>query len=62
MTEMTANLLRAEPELSKQWKSDNPLARLSQPWEYKGPSLFLASDASSFVRPILFLFTHWWRD
>ncbi|KIY64082.1 NAD-P-binding protein [Cylindrobasidium torrendii FP15055 ss-10] len=48
MTAMTAKLLETQPELEKRWADDNPLQRVSQPWEYKGPAVFLASDASSF--------------
>jgi NAD(P)-dependent dehydrogenase (short-subunit alcohol dehydrogenase family) len=49
MTAMTAGLLEKDPALAKQWTNDNPLARLSYPWEFKGPAVFLASDASSFM-------------
>jgi len=47
-TAMTEMLLAAKPELGKQWADDNPLHRISLPWEYKGSVIFLASDASSF--------------
>ncbi len=35
-TAMTETLLAAKPELGKQWADDNPLHRISLPWEYKG--------------------------
>jgi NAD(P)-dependent dehydrogenase (short-subunit alcohol dehydrogenase family) len=47
-TAMTEMLLAKKPELEKRWADDNPLGRVSVPWEYKGPTVFLASDASSF--------------
>ena len=47
-TAMTEMLLAAKPELEARWADDNPLERVSLPWEYKGPTVFLASDASSF--------------
>ena len=49
LTQMTADLLETDPALAKQWTNDNPLSRLSKPWEFKGPAVFLASDASSFM-------------
>lgn len=45
MTEETL----AEPGMEKLWEDGNLLNRLSFPDEYRGPIVFLLSDASSFV-------------
>jgi len=47
-TRMTAETL-AEPGMEKLWEEDNMLNRLSYADEYRGPIMFLLSDASSFV-------------
>lgn len=47
-TRMTAEDLK-DPEIEKQWMGDNMLMRLSDADEYRGPVMFLLSDASSFV-------------
>ena len=50
MTAMTAQLVAGRPndKLEERWANDNMMGRVSLPWEYKGPTLFLASDASGF--------------
>lgn len=50
MTAMTAQLIAGRPDdkLEERWANDNMLGRVSLPWEYKGPAVFLASDASAF--------------
>lgn len=50
MTAMTAQLIADRPDdkLEERWANDNMMGRVSLPWEYKGPAIFLASDASAF--------------
>lgn len=50
MTAMTAKLVADRPndKLEERWANDNMMGRVSLPWEYKGPAIFLASDASTF--------------
>lgn len=45
---MTAETL-SEPGMEGLWEDGNLLNRLSFPDEYRGPIVFLLSDASSFV-------------
>lgn len=47
-TPATAEALQ-KPGMENQWKGDNMLFRLSWPDEYRGPVLYLLSDASSFM-------------
>ncbi|RYD29700.1 MAG: SDR family oxidoreductase, partial [Verrucomicrobiaceae bacterium] len=47
-TRMTEDTL-AEPGMEKLWEEGNMLSRLSYADEYRGPIVFLLSDASSFV-------------
>jgi NAD(P)-dependent dehydrogenase (short-subunit alcohol dehydrogenase family) len=47
-TRMTSETL-SEPNRKKEWSEDNMLDRLSTADEYRGPIMFLLSDASSFV-------------
>lgn len=48
-TAMTNMLLEDKKELLARWENDNPLNRIAQPSELKGPALYLLSRASSFV-------------
>lgn len=45
---MTADTL-GEPGMEKLWEEDNMMCRLSYADEYRGPIVFLLSDASSFM-------------
>lgn len=45
---MTKAFLQPQPELEKDWISQNPLGRLGSPDELRGVALWLASDASTF--------------
>lgn len=47
-TRMTEETL-SEPGMEQLWSEENMLSRLSYADEYRGPILFLLSDASSFV-------------
>jgi NAD(P)-dependent dehydrogenase (short-subunit alcohol dehydrogenase family) len=47
-SEMTAGWF-AVPEFLERFKNEAPMARIGDPAELKGPLLFLASEASSFV-------------
>ncbi|KAF9478948.1 NAD(P)-binding protein [Pholiota conissans] len=47
-TEMTKEFLHDNPNMEKEWRSQNPLNRIAKPQELQGMALFLASDASSF--------------
>ncbi|KAF9478946.1 NAD(P)-binding protein [Pholiota conissans] len=47
-TEMTKAFLHGNPQLEKEWCSQNPLGRLANPQELQGIALFLGSDASTF--------------
>lgn len=40
---------RLDDNVVKDWSEDNMLGRLSEAHEYRGPAMFLLSDASSFV-------------
>ncbi|KAL7419980.1 hypothetical protein Q5752_004943 [Cryptotrichosporon argae] len=48
-TALTAALLEAEPTLEPLWVRGSLLGRLSTPDEFRGPALFLLSDAASFM-------------
>ncbi|OWZ77694.1 short-chain dehydrogenase [Cryptococcus neoformans Bt85] len=48
-TAMTDGLLAELPDLEQEWLRGSMLDRLSTPDEYRGPLLFLLSNASSFV-------------
>ncbi len=47
-TPMTRDML-AVPEFERIWTEESMLKRLSEPEDYRGPVVFLLSDASSFV-------------
>lgn len=49
MTDMTNQLLQAEPEVEKTWMAGALLGRLSTPVEFKAPAVFLLSEGSSFM-------------
>ena len=51
-TALTANDMLI-PGRERQWSSENMLNRLSYPDEYRGPAMFLLSDASSFMTGII---------
>jgi NAD(P)-dependent dehydrogenase (short-subunit alcohol dehydrogenase family) len=48
-TAMTDGLLATRPDLEREWLSGSLLERLATPDEFRGPTLFLLSDASSFM-------------
>lgn len=41
--------IQKEKRFMKELAAKNPMGRIGQPWELKGPLLFLCSDASSYV-------------
>jgi NAD(P)-dependent dehydrogenase (short-subunit alcohol dehydrogenase family) len=49
MTEMAEQLLTECPERKQEWATQNMLGRLSSSAEYRGATVFLLSDASSFM-------------
>ncbi|KAA8649624.1 hypothetical protein EYZ11_002666 [Aspergillus tanneri] len=48
-TEMTKELIAAEPEVEKTWMAGALLERLATPDEFKAPAVFLLSEGSSFM-------------
>jgi NAD(P)-dependent dehydrogenase (short-subunit alcohol dehydrogenase family) len=46
---MTDELLEKRPDLKEEWLSGSMLNRLSTPDEFRGPVLYLLSQASSFM-------------
>jgi NAD(P)-dependent dehydrogenase (short-subunit alcohol dehydrogenase family) len=48
LTRLTVDTLD-RPGIRKQWEGDNMLMRISNVDEYRGPVVFLLSDASSFI-------------
>jgi NAD(P)-dependent dehydrogenase (short-subunit alcohol dehydrogenase family) len=48
-TSMTDELLEKRPDLKEEWLSGSMLNRLSTPDEFRGPVLYLLSQASSFM-------------
>jgi hypothetical protein len=46
---MTAKLLEDKQDLLEYWKSGNPLGRIGEPRDLKGPAVYLLSSASNFV-------------
>ncbi|KAF2868015.1 hypothetical protein BDV95DRAFT_581131 [Massariosphaeria phaeospora] len=49
VTAMVEELFKQYPERREEWPRQNMLGRLSAPREYRGASVFLVSDASSFM-------------
>ncbi|KAK0382833.1 hypothetical protein NLU13_9928 [Sarocladium strictum] len=49
MTPMVRKNFEEEPHLEKLWKSQIMMGRLGDPSDFKGPALFLLSNASAFV-------------
>ncbi|SPO06120.1 probable dehydrogenases with different specificities (related to short-chain alcohol dehydrogenases) [Cephalotrichum gorgonifer] len=49
VTDMVEALFKTHPERREEWAKHNMLGRLSKPSEYRGASVFLISDASSFM-------------
>ncbi|WP_369017366.1 SDR family oxidoreductase [Thermatribacter velox] len=48
-TKLVAELLKSYPDYARIWKELTPMGRLGRPEEIKGPCVFLASAASSYV-------------
>ncbi|KAJ6557875.1 NAD-binding protein [Mycena capillaripes] len=48
-TRMTGDFLQDKPGLEAQWSAQNPMGRFGRPDELRGVTLWLASDASTFV-------------
>lgn len=46
---MTDDLLIQRPDFEEEWLRGSMLERLSTPDEFRGPVLYLLSDASSFM-------------
>lgn len=46
---MTDGLLNQRPDLEEEWLRGSMLHRLSTPDEFRGPVLFLLTNASSFM-------------
>ncbi|KAK7525603.1 uncharacterized protein IWZ02DRAFT_469183 [Phyllosticta citriasiana] len=49
VTSMVEELFKLYPERKAEWPTQNMLGRLSAPEEYRGATVFLISDASSFM-------------
>jgi len=49
VTPMVEENFKEVPGLKETWERENMMGRLSRPEEFKGPALFLLSDASSFM-------------
>ena len=48
-TPMAQMVMEKNPETKKLWESENMLKRLAKPDEFRGVTLLLMSDASSFM-------------
>jgi NAD(P)-dependent dehydrogenase (short-subunit alcohol dehydrogenase family) len=48
-TQLVADLLKERPEYGELWRKLTPMGRLGRPEEIKGPCVFLASPASSYL-------------
>jgi NAD(P)-dependent dehydrogenase (short-subunit alcohol dehydrogenase family) len=48
-SELTDKVVSADPELRQTWESLTPLGRMGVPADLRGPVVYLASDASSFM-------------
>ena len=48
-TALTDKLLQEQPALEELWLSGGMLERLSTPDEFRGPAIYLLSNASSFM-------------
>ncbi|WPH02897.1 Hypothetical protein R9X50_00576500 [Acrodontium crateriforme] len=49
MTPMVRKNIEDEPHLKQLWERENMLGRLAEPHEFRGATLFMLSDASSFM-------------
>ncbi|KAF8472786.1 short-chain dehydrogenase/reductase-like protein SDR [Kalaharituber pfeilii] len=49
LTPLLKSILAKEGDLSQEWKDLTPMGRLGDPKELRGPIVFMASDASSFM-------------
>lgn len=48
-TPMTKELMEANPTVKAEWEGQTPMSRMAEPYEFAGPLLYMASDASSFM-------------
>jgi sorbose reductase len=48
-TEMLDKIMVSNPELAKSWEDLTPMGRIGEAKEVRGATVFLASDASSYI-------------